>query len=113
MIQNPHFISSVVIKDYDSIWPSNYEYEANVIQDILKSNLLDVHHIGSTSVPGLEAKPIIDILVVVKDLKLIDSQKELLKVSDMFGWKNMKCQAVDTITSTISRIIRMLYIFTS
>jgi len=53
------------ILDYDSDWPRRFELEANEIRSVLGSRALSVEHVGSTSVPGLAAKPIIDILLVV------------------------------------------------
>jgi len=55
----------IVIADYDPAWAMKYEAHARVISDVLGSTLLRIEHIGSTSVPGLAAKPIIDILTVV------------------------------------------------
>lgn len=56
-----------VIAEYDPAWPSRYEAHARAIANVLGETLLVVEHVGSTSVPGLAAKPIIDILVVVPD----------------------------------------------
>lgn len=53
------------IVDYDSDWPRRFELEANEIRSVLGSRALSVEHVGSISVPGLAAKPIIDILLVV------------------------------------------------
>ena len=55
------------IVDYDSNWPGKFERHARIIVEALGSSLSRIEHIGSTSVPGLAAKPIIDILVVVPD----------------------------------------------
>jgi GrpB-like predicted nucleotidyltransferase (UPF0157 family) len=52
---------------YDPDWPGKFETHAKVIADALGGSALRVEHIGSTSVPGLAAKPVIDILVVVSD----------------------------------------------
>ncbi len=52
---------------YDDRWPAQFEHHAAVISNALGDALLAVHHIGSTSVPGLAAKPIVDILAVVAD----------------------------------------------
>jgi GrpB-like predicted nucleotidyltransferase (UPF0157 family) len=57
----------IVIAEYDPSWPRQYEAHARVIGDALGHVLLRIEHIGSTSVPGLAAKPIIDILAVVPD----------------------------------------------
>ncbi len=52
---------------YDPNWPERFEDEAGKIKDALGDNFLAVHHVGSTSVPGLAAKPKIDIIAVVKE----------------------------------------------
>lgn len=57
----------VKLLDYDRDWPRKFETHARVIADALRDFALRIEHIGSTSVPGLAAKPIIDILVVVPD----------------------------------------------
>lgn len=51
----------------DPHWPDNFELLANLIQEALGTRALAVEHIGSTSVPGLSAKPIIDIDLTVAD----------------------------------------------
>jgi GrpB-like predicted nucleotidyltransferase (UPF0157 family) len=61
--------AALVISDYDAAWPSRFaELEAR-IRMALGDAALAVEHIGSTSVPRLAAKPIIDVLVVVADLE--------------------------------------------
>src|SRR5215475_1898880 len=55
----------IIIVDYDAGWPKKFETHARIIADALGRSALRIEHIGSTSVPGLAAKPIIDILVVV------------------------------------------------
>jgi len=55
------------ILDYDPNWPREFERHASVIGRALDKTALQIEHIGSTSVPGLAAKPIIDVLVVVAD----------------------------------------------
>lgn len=57
----------IKIVDYDTDWPKKFETHARVIADALRSSALRIEHVGSTSVPALAAKPIIDILVVVPD----------------------------------------------
>jgi GrpB-like predicted nucleotidyltransferase (UPF0157 family) len=53
--------------EYDPDWPNQFAKHAQMISDALGSVLLRIEHIGSTSVPGLAAKPVIDILAVVPD----------------------------------------------
>lgn len=64
---------NIVVVPYDPVWPERFEQEAKAIKAILGDLLFELHHIGSTSVPGLAAKPVIDILPVVQDIKLVDS----------------------------------------
>lgn len=58
---------SIQIVDYDPDWPKQFEQQAGIINSALGNTALRIEHIGSTSVPQLAAKPIIDILVVVAD----------------------------------------------
>jgi GrpB-like predicted nucleotidyltransferase (UPF0157 family) len=60
-------MKSIEVAPYNPEWPKLYEAESNKIKNSLGKNLLDIHHIGSTSVPGLSAKPIIDIIASVTD----------------------------------------------
>ena len=57
----------IKLVEYDRVWPEKFETHAKIIAGTLGSSALRIEHIGSTSVPGLAAKPIIDILLVVKD----------------------------------------------
>ncbi len=58
----------VVIADYDPEWPGTFRNEKKILEETLGENALAIEHIGSTSVEGLAAKPIIDILIGVKSL---------------------------------------------
>jgi len=53
---------------YDPLWPKMFEEEAQKIKEALGENCSSLHHIGSTSIASLAAKPIIDILLIVKAL---------------------------------------------
>jgi GrpB-like predicted nucleotidyltransferase (UPF0157 family) len=59
--------SPITIVDYDPIWPDLFQREADRVRAALGERALQIEHVGSTSVPGLAAKPIIDILLVVAD----------------------------------------------
>jgi GrpB-like predicted nucleotidyltransferase (UPF0157 family) len=56
----------IVIVDYQDSWPGDFERERDRITAALGSRALAVEHVGSTAVPGLAAKPIIDVLVTVE-----------------------------------------------
>ena len=51
---------------YDPGWPARFEAEAGILAGVFKDALAAIHHVGSTAVPGLAAKPTIDILCEVK-----------------------------------------------
>ncbi|WP_369692291.1 GrpB family protein [Cytobacillus solani] len=57
-------------------WNNEYKKEELSIKTFLQEELVNSFHIGSTSVPGLKAKPIIDILLVVKDISELDTYSE-------------------------------------
>lgn len=57
----------IVIVPYDSRWSLMFQAHARAISEALGDTALRVEHVGSTAVPGLAAKPIIDILLVVKN----------------------------------------------
>jgi GrpB-like predicted nucleotidyltransferase (UPF0157 family) len=57
----------IVLVEYDSRWPELFIREASRVRAALGSLAIRVEHVGSTSVPGLAAKPIIDIVLVVPD----------------------------------------------
>ena len=59
--------SKIQIVDYDPLWPEVFRREADRVRALLGCQALQIEHTGSTSVPGLAAKPIIDILLVVAD----------------------------------------------
>ena len=64
----------VKVVSYNSNWPKAFEQESSKLKLMLGAVLDDIHHIGSTAVPGLMAKPIIDILLEVSNLKSLDGQ---------------------------------------
>lgn len=64
---------------YNSNWPAQFTQESNLIQHALGINCLIIHHIGSTSIPSLFAKPIIDILPVVKNILDVDKASQAME----------------------------------
>lgn len=65
----------VVISEYNSQWVVEYTREREKMIEALGDVCVGVEHIGSTSVPGLGAKAIIDIMVGVEDLAIIQSEQ--------------------------------------
>lgn len=58
---------------YDPEWVVEYKKEAKIVKEILKDYALDIQHVGSTSIVGLSAKPIIDIAVAVKNKEVLNT----------------------------------------
>jgi GrpB-like predicted nucleotidyltransferase (UPF0157 family) len=59
--------ATIYLADYDPAWPEQYAVEAAKIRAALGERALLLEHVGSTSVPGLPAKPRLDIVLVVAD----------------------------------------------
>ena len=72
----PH---QVTIEPYNPDWPNQARQIAIQLEQALKENLLIVEHVGSTSIPGLSAKPVIDLIPIVKDLNTLDLQQQSIK----------------------------------
>lgn len=60
----------VKLEDYNEDWKEKFEKERKTLSQIFKEDALEIQHVGSTSIPGLEAKPIIDIAIAVKELEI-------------------------------------------
>ena len=68
----------IYILPYDSAWPDQFESEQDLLRNLLAPWLVGpIEHVGSTAVPGMSAKPIIDIMAAVKDL---DSSRETIPI---------------------------------
>ena len=65
----------IEVLDYDPHWQDLFSQEKYMLSKVLKDNLVAIEHIGSTSVKGLAAKPIIDILIEVNTLTHLDNQQ--------------------------------------
>ncbi len=78
--QDPHV--EIVIVEYDPRWPLLYAEERERVATALDGLFGSIEHIGSTSVPSLAAKPIIDLLVTVSQLGPPDSYVERLAPLD-------------------------------
>jgi GrpB-like predicted nucleotidyltransferase (UPF0157 family) len=62
----------VEVHSYNKQWKHLFDMEAEKLKVVFGDALLEVHHIGSTAVPGLSAKPIIDLMPVVRDIQAVD-----------------------------------------
>jgi GrpB-like predicted nucleotidyltransferase (UPF0157 family) len=69
----------VVLVAHDPAWTIRAAYERMRIVDALGELILAVHHIGSTSIPGIIAKPIVDLMPIVQSLHLLDAQESAVR----------------------------------
>lgn len=63
---------SVIIVDYDPQWPQMYEEERARILAAIGDYVDDIQHVGSTAIPGMAAKPIIDMVIIVSSLVVVE-----------------------------------------
>lgn len=71
--------SHMEIQEYDPNWAEKYQEEANSIQKLVGDKITKIEHIGSTSIPGLASKPIIDMAIEIADSKNVDEMVALLE----------------------------------
>jgi GrpB-like predicted nucleotidyltransferase (UPF0157 family) len=64
----------IAVVPYDPRWPREFERSSGEVVTALGPNRLVIHHIGSTSISGIHAKPVIDMLAVVADLAAVDQR---------------------------------------
>ena len=69
----------VEVVSYNPNWREMYKEESEKIKNILNDIIIDIHHIGSTAIPGIKAKPVIDILVEVKNIEGVDQYNHKMK----------------------------------
>ena len=74
-------LSRLTFTAYSPEWPLELEREASCFRALLGDEIVSIHHIGSTSVPGLDAKPIIDLLPLVHDITRIDGYTDRMKAA--------------------------------
>jgi GrpB-like predicted nucleotidyltransferase (UPF0157 family) len=75
----------VEVVPYHPEWPDQFSAEARDLKAVFGSELLSIHHFGSTSIPGISAKPIIDILLIVRDIDAVDSLAPRLEALGYHG----------------------------
>lgn len=69
----------VIVTTYHPDWEKIFQLEALRLKGILGTEVVEVYHIGSTAVPGLSAKPIIDMMPVVNDITRIENYDDEMK----------------------------------
>lgn len=62
----------IKVAAYDPQWPGAFRKEAQAVSEVLTDQIVHIHHIGSTAVAGLKAKPVIDIMLEVQCVEALD-----------------------------------------
>lgn len=69
----------VIVEDYNPLWSDAFLSIKKDLESVLKDDVLAIEHVGSTSVPGLKAKPIIDIDIIIDDQSQFQMIKDKLR----------------------------------
>jgi GrpB-like predicted nucleotidyltransferase (UPF0157 family) len=69
---------SVVVIPHDPRWARIFEEEAPAVAAGLGPQLVQIHHVGSTSIPGIYAKPVVDMLAEVRSIEDVDPRNEAM-----------------------------------
>lgn len=81
----------VELEEYNDNWVNEYLEEEKLLKELLGDRIVSIHHVGSTAIKGLKAKPIIDMLMVVNSFDIILELEEILKD---YGYTNRGAQGV-------------------
>ncbi len=77
----------VRVVPHDPAWEEGFETEAAALRSVLADEALAVHHIGSTSVPGLRAKPTIDVLIEAREIGKLDDLEAEMAEEGYEAWR--------------------------
>jgi GrpB-like predicted nucleotidyltransferase (UPF0157 family) len=77
---------AVRLVPHDPRWAERANAEARRLVAIMGDSIVRVHHIGSTAIPGIAARPILDLLTEVRDLAVFDQAARVLRRTGHEGW---------------------------
>ena len=72
-------MGKVEVVPHDPQWRDAFEAEAKHVAAALGENVVAIHHIGSTAIPNIYAKPVVDLLVEVRDIAEVDGRSSLME----------------------------------
>lgn len=72
-LQTIHNNRQTYMSEYKPEWVTKFARESDLLRRLFGKGVLDIHHIGSTAIPGIKAKPIIDILITTFNIHHIDA----------------------------------------
>jgi GrpB-like predicted nucleotidyltransferase (UPF0157 family) len=103
-------MKTIVVVEYDAAWPSQFEQLRRPIAAALGDVAMSIEHVGSTSVPGLAAKPIIDISVVVRDDEGVRGAIDRLATIGYVHQGNLGIEGREAFASPAGSIAHHLYV---
>jgi GrpB-like predicted nucleotidyltransferase (UPF0157 family) len=97
----------IEVRPADPSWPQEFSRRADVLRDALEAVAVRIDHIGSTAVPGLAAKPTIDIQVVVSDVEDLDAYRPTLERLGYTFHSHSLCDADHRFFSSPGRVVHV------
>ena len=94
----------VELLPYDAAWAREAQVEAERLREAIGPIVLGIHHVGSTSIPGLVAKPILDLMPMVTSLNKLDGRRSAVEAAGYEWWGELGiesrryCTKSDSIT---------------
>ncbi len=85
-------INTVVLKEYNPIYKELFENEKENLIKLLGDRIIKIEHVGSTSMPGIVSKPIIDMVCAIKSLDKIDEIKKILEENGYIYKGPIECE---------------------
>ncbi len=79
-------VDNIYLYEYNPAYPEQFETESLGVKAILGENLLAIHHIGSTAIPGMIGKPVIDMGAVVREFPIRPDQIAALTKAGYIYW---------------------------
>jgi GrpB-like predicted nucleotidyltransferase (UPF0157 family) len=86
-------LEEIRLAAYDPAWPHSFAVERDLVLGCFATPLLRIEHVGSTSIPGLDAKPVIDIIVLVADLADGHAAVPALEAAGYSYWRDDPVQS--------------------
>ncbi|KGR81799.1 GrpB family protein [Lysinibacillus odysseyi] len=68
------------LSEYQTLWKNAYEQEIHLLKTLFEEEVIKFEHFGSTAIPGMIAKPVIDIICIVADIEKVDASNKQLSL---------------------------------
>ena len=79
IVNSPVRAQRVYLEPHDPRWAEEFTSESSLVASAIGNPVVAIHHIGSTAIPGIRAKPVIDMLAIVSDVSLLDERSPQLE----------------------------------